>query len=97
MFTNKRHSLKGKLSAILGGISFCSVCLIIYQSFLNQGAMSPKLGAACLFALIYSFVGVSFGIIARKESDRFYLFPDLGIFFNSLSIIVIAVIFYQGL
>ncbi len=97
MFTNRRHSFKGKLSACLGGVSFLSVCLIIYESYLNEGALNPRLGAAALFALIFGFVGVSFGIYARRESERFYLFPDLGIFLNSLTILIIAVMFYYGL
>ena len=71
MFTNKSHSDRGKASAALGIISFVSVCLAIYISYSEEGAMNPKLGAAVVFALLFSLIGEVLGIMSRVEKDRF--------------------------
>lgn len=96
MFTNKSHSDNGKLSAALGAVSFLSLCLIVYISFRQDGALNPKLGAAAVFALLFSLIGEVFGIMARMEKDRFYLFPNLGIIFNTIVIISVGFLLYLG-
>lgn len=97
MFTGRSHSDRGKLSAILGAISFVSVCLIIYLSYRWKGAMSPKLGAAAFFAMLISIGGETLAILSRIEKDKFYVFPNLGIFLNGVSLFVIICLLYMGL
>lgn len=96
MFTNKSHSERGKFSAALGAISFLSMCLVVYLSYRQKGAMDPKLGAAAVFALLFSIAGETVGIMARMEKDRFYLFPNLGIVLNTLVILLVGFLFYLG-
>ena len=96
MFTNKSHSDRGKLSAALGAISLVSVCLVIYLSYKHGGAMDPKLGAAVFFALLFSLAGEVLGILSRTEKDRFYLFPNIGILFNTIVILVTGFLLYLG-
>lgn len=96
MFTNKSHSDRGKASAALGVISFVSVCLAIYISYKEAGAMNPKLGAAVAFALLFSLIGEILGIVSRLEKDKFYLFPNIGLVFNSLVIAFAGFILYLG-
>lgn len=96
MFTNKSHSERGKFSAALGGISFASMCLVIYMSYKQAGAMSPKLGAAAVFALLFSIAGEVMGIMSRMEKDRFYLFPNIGILLNTIVILLVGFLFYLG-
>ena len=96
MFTNKSHSDRGKASAALGIISFVSVCLAIYISYSEEGAMNPKLGAAVVFALLFSLIGEVLGIMSRVETDRFYSFPNIGLIFNTFVIAFVGFILYLG-
>ncbi len=96
MFTNKSHSERGKFSAALGAISFISMCLVIYISYRQRGAMNPKLGAATVFALLFSLAGEVTGILSRMEKDRFYLFPNIGIILNTIVILLVGFLFYLG-
>lgn len=96
MFTNKSHSECGKFSAALGAISFISMCLVIYISYRQRGAMNPKLGAATVFALLFSLAGEVTGILSRMEKDRFYLFPNIGIILNTIVILLVGFLFYLG-
>lgn len=96
MFTNKSHSDRGKASAALGIISFVSVCLVIYISYSEEGAMNPKLGAAAVFALLFSLIGEVLGIISRVEKDKFYFFPNVGLVLNALVIAFVGFILYLG-
>ncbi len=97
MFTSKSHSEKGMFASGLGVISLISILLCVYLCYKQGGAMDPKLGAAALFSLLISIGGLSMGIIARREKDVFYLFPDLGIVLNTISFLVISALFYLGI
>lgn len=97
MFTGRSHSDNGKMSAALGCISFVSMCLVIYLSYKMKGAMSPKLGAATFFAMLISIAGEAMGILARMEKDKFYLFPNIGLVLNSISLFIIICLLYMGI
>ena len=97
MFTDRSHSDNGKMSAALGAISFISMCLVIYLSYRWKGAMSPKLGAATLFALLSSIAGETLGVMSRLEKDKFYLFPNIGLVLNSISLLIIICLLYLGI
>ncbi|MGN0248741.1 MAG: DUF6142 family protein [Lachnospiraceae bacterium] len=97
MFTGRSHSDNGKMSATLGLISFVSMCLVIYLSYRLKGAMSPKLGAATFFALLISIAGETLGVMSRMEKDKFYLFPNIGLILNSLSLFIIICLLYMGI
>ncbi len=58
--------------------------------------MNPKLGAAAVFALLFSLIGEILGIMARVEKDKFYFFPNLGLVFNTLVIAFVGFILYLG-
>ncbi len=96
MFTDKSQSERGKISATLGAVAFVSIMLVIYLSYESGGLMSPKLGAAAFFALLFSIVGEVIGIISRTEKDKFYFFPNLGILLNTLTIVIVGTILYLG-
>jgi len=97
MFTSKSHSEKGMFASGLGVISLISILLCVYLSYKQGGEMDPKLGAAAFFALLIAIGGLTMGIIARREKDVFYLFPDLGIALNTISFLIILALYYLGI
>ncbi len=95
-FTNKKHSQRGIYSVILGLIALFSFLMVIQLSYKQGGGMSPKLGAATVLALVIACVGEVIGVLSRQEEDVYYVFPDLGIFFNGLVIAGNIALLYIG-
>ena len=96
IFTNKKESKKGIMSAVLGIIALVSLFLAVYETFRNQGQALVKYGVAALFALLFALAGIGLGIMSKMEEDRFYLFSYLGIILNLLAIAGIGFIIYAG-
>ena len=96
IFTNKKESKKGIMSAVLGIIALVSLFFAVYETFRNQGQALVKYGVAALFALLFALAGIVLGIMSQMEEDRFYLFSYLGIILNLLAIAGIGFIIYAG-
>lgn len=96
IFTNKKESKKGIMSAVLGIIALASLFFAVYETFRNQGQALVKYGVAALFALLFALAGMVLGIMSKMEEDRFYLFSYLGIILNLLAIAGIGFIIYAG-
>lgn len=86
IFTNKKESKKGIMSAVLGIIALVSLFFAVYETFRNQGQALVKYGVAALFALLFALAGIVLGIMSKMEEDRFYLFSYLGIILNLLQL-----------
>ena len=96
IFTSKKESKKGIMSAVLGIIALVSLFFAVYETFRNQGQALVKYGVAALFALLFALAGIVLGIMSKMEEDRFYLFSYLGIILNLLAIAGIGFIIYAG-
>ena len=96
IYTNKKESKKGIMSAVLGIIALVSLFFAVYETFRNQGQALVKYGVAALFALLFALAGIVLGIMSKMEEDRFYLFSYLGIILNLLAIAGIGFIIYAG-
>ena len=96
IFTNKKESKKGIMSAVLGIIALASLFFAVYETFRNQGQALVKYGVAALFALLFALAGVVLGIMSKMEEDIFYLFSYLGIILNLMAIAGIGFIIYAG-
>ena len=95
-FTNKKHPEKGIMSAILGIISLVSVWAAVYQTFLARGEASTNMGVVGLMITTFSATGLVLGYMAKKEHDKFMLFPYLGMVLNVIALGCISVILYAG-
>ena len=58
IFTNKKESKKGIMSAVLGIIALVSLFFAVYETFRNQGQALVKYGVAALFALLFALAGI---------------------------------------
>ena len=96
IFTNKKESKKGIMSAVLGIIALASLFFAVYETFRNQGQALVKYGVAALFALLFALAGVVLVNMSKMEEDRFYLFSYLGIILNLMAIAGIGFIIYAG-
>ena len=92
IFTDKRESKKGILSAMLGAMSLISVFLTVYFTWQNHGTAYVRYGVVTLLCLIFSAAG----IMAKLEEDKFYLFAWIGIVLNALTLLGIGGIVAVG-
>lgn len=83
-FTEKRHSHKGIMSANLGLIGIVTIVICVWSGFLRRGEVPYSHGAALFLAELMSMVGLGLGLAGRFDVDRYYIFPNIGIFLNGL-------------
>ncbi|MBO6015478.1 MAG: hypothetical protein J6P60_02690 [Lachnospiraceae bacterium] len=86
MFTNKNHPPRGIVSSVLGCMDLVSLILVTLLSFQAKGNATARHAAVTMLALLFSVIGLVFGVLARMEKDKFYLFPNIGIAINLLVI-----------
>lgn len=96
IFTNKKHPQRGIFSFAIGMISAVSVVLALYFAYQNGGTAKPGDGAALLLAALFSVAGLIFGILSKMETDKYYLFPYLGILVNTVVLFGIGFILFAG-
>ncbi len=97
IFTNKRHSNRAVMSAILGIISTLSLAAVIYLTYVQDGEAPAGYGVTGLLVAIFSVTGLILGIVTVVEKDRYKLFPCLGILFNMIALAGIGFVVYAGL
>ena len=96
IFTDKRESQKGMMSAVFGLIAGISVLYSLYEVFHDPGQSMIRYGMAILFALLFSLAGMVLGIMSKMEQDRFYVFSWIGMILNGVTILGICLIVYAG-
>lgn len=96
IFTNKKHSDKAIMSAILGVISTGSLAAVVFLTYLNGGNAPAGYGVTGILVTIFSVIGLILGIMTVREKDSYHLFPWLGILFNLLALCGISLVLYMG-
>ena len=94
---DKKHSLKGIISVIIGIISLIVLIILFYVSALVDGDGDILLGLIGLILLIASIVGASLGYQGYKEKDIEYYLPITGLILNSLTFLLLFVLYVMGL
>ncbi|MCI9338299.1 MAG: hypothetical protein HFH93_12325 [Lachnospiraceae bacterium] len=96
IFTDKKHSNRAVMAAILGVISLGSLGAMVFLSYRNGGKVGAGFGAGALLAALYSTVGLILGLLTVQEKERYRLFPILGIILNLAALVSIGLIVYAG-
>ena len=96
MFTNKEHPVRGIMSFLLGIISIISIILAVFFTFQNKGVAAFNYGIVVLLATLFSIVGLTLGILAKTEKDKYYFFCYMGMILNFIGLVMISGILYVG-
>lgn len=96
IFTNKKHSDKAIMAAILGMISLVSLGIVIFLSYRKQGAAPAGYGVTGLLAAVFSLIGLILGILTVREKESYHFFPWLGTLLNALALGLIGFLLYLG-
>lgn len=81
-FAEKKHSQRGLVSSILGGISVIIFLVMAYLAFYFSGQGGAYLGAFGLTGLVCALTGLIMGLISFGESNTIYFFSKLGSILN---------------
>jgi len=77
-FKEKKHSKKGILSTILGGISLLIFLVLAIVSASSRGNAGIYAGTIGLSAMLLSICGLIIGLISFAEEDKIYLYSKIG-------------------
>lgn len=95
-FTRKRHPKRAIMSTVLGVISLAALIVVIYISYVNNGGSVASPGFTGLLITLFSLTGFCLSGVTFFESERYLLFPVIGITLNSLALIGISIVLYVG-
>jgi len=87
VYTDKKHSLKGAYSTVLGLISMVSMILCITKTVELQGEALPRFGVTAIFALGFSLAGMITSFFSFMENGRYYLLSYIGLITNVLTLV----------
>lgn len=95
-FTSKSHSKTGIMSVVCGALSVTGFVIALIKVINDGGQAAERMGAAGFVSFVFCFAGLSLGILALMEKDRFELFPRLGFALSILSAICWGTVLYVG-
>lgn len=78
-------------------MSLVALVMTVVMSFLQGGTASMSYGLTCILVFLFSGAGLWLGIKARREPEKFYLYADLGIVSNALSLLFLIAIVVLGI
>lgn len=96
-FSDKRQSLGGIISTILGILSLTSLIYGVYVSFEAQGYAGLKVGSLGLLSLLVSVIGTIIGLLSFKEDDKFYTLSKVGSMLCGILAIFMIAVFLMGI
>lgn len=96
IFTNKKHSQRAIMSAILGMISIIALIVVVTISSKNGGEAPAGFGFTGVLAFAFSAVGLGLGIVTVRNKEYYRLFPVLGTVLNLVVLAGISLILYAG-
>ena len=96
IFTNKKHSQRAIMSAILGTISIIALIAVVTISSKNDGEAPAGFGFTGVLAFAFSAVGLGLGIVTVRNKEYYRLFPVLGTVLNLVVLAGISLILYAG-
>lgn len=96
-FSDKKHSIIGCISLILGIVSCIAFLIISYISSLSGGNGNIIIGIVGMVLFGVSMTGFFLGIKACKEKDIYYNAPIIGIVINGIFSVLYLILYMVGI
>lgn len=87
VYTDKRHSLKGAYSTVLGIVSIMAVILCVLKTAKLHGDAPSRFGVTAFIALGFSIAGIITAFFSFMENGKYYLLSYVGFVTNTLTLI----------
>lgn len=92
-----RHAKNGVRSLSFAAAATALLGVLVMISYIKEGNAAAFIGAMGICAWVLSGVGIFVGIIGLRERDRKYLTCRLGIGWNAVLFVGLAIIFFRGI
>lgn len=96
-FSGRKHSIRGLISVIFGGITLIALILLSVISSLSGGYGGLILGIIGMVLFVISITGFILGIKSCREKEIFYTAPVVGMVLNGFLSIVFFVLYMIGI
>lgn len=96
-FSEKKHSVKGIISLVIGIISIITLFVLFHFSALADGNGDIVLGLVGVILFLLSITGIVLGYQGYKEKDVYYYIPVIGIILNGIMFIILFLLYIVGL
>ena len=93
-FSDKRQSLGGIISTIMGLLALASLIYGVYLSYKAEGYAGLKVGS---LGLLFSIIGSVIGLLSFKEDDKFYTLSKVGSLLCGILAVFMAAVFLMGI
>ena len=81
-FAEKKHSQRGLVSTILGGLSLVIFGALAYLAYYLDGEGGAYMGTIGLTGAVFSVMVLILGVVSFGEHDTHLLFPKIGSILN---------------
>lgn len=95
-FTEKKNSVNGIISTIMGIISLVFLLAMIYASYYMRGDAGIYAGAFGLCGMIFGFVGFIMGIYSFSEKNIKYKYPKIGSVLSGVVFVIWLLLYLIG-
>lgn len=96
VYTDKKHSLKGAYSTVLGLISMTAMALCISKTVELHGEALPRFGTTAFLALGFSIAGIITSFFSLMENGKYYLLSYIGFTTNIITLIGLIYLLVVG-
>lgn len=96
-FSDKKHSVKGMISFIMGVVSCIGLLVLFYVSSLSAGSGGLLLGVTGMGLCVVSVAGFIIGAKSCKEKDIYYNAPVIGLVLNGFLSSIYLILYMLGI
>ena len=96
-FTDKRQSVGGIFSTMLGIMAVSFFLAAVFISYSHKGNGGREIGFLGIMSLFLSSIGLYIGTNSFQEEDVFYFFSWMGAIVNAVMLVGMGMVFLIGL
>lgn len=97
VYEETRHSKRGVLATILGGISFGAFAVLAVLCAVLSGGSGLWAGSIGFTAFVMAFTGMVYGLKSFKDQCKYTIFCKIGTLLSAFMVAVWFLIFCVGL
>lgn len=96
-FAGRRHSTKGILSAVIGGIAWLIFLVLCVSSSSTRGNAPLLVGIVGILDALLGLAGMRIAWSGFQEKDVYYIFPIVGMLENGILFVIYFSLYFMGI
>lgn len=95
-FAEKKHSMNGIVSTVLGGVSLAFLLAMVYASYYMRGDAGLYVGGFGVAGMILSLAGFIIGVMSFSEKNIRYKYPKIGSIMSGVVFVIWLALYLVG-